>query len=744
VGRRHELTEARRLLATARLVTLTGPGGVGKTRLAARVAEQVARAFPDGVWLVQLAAVQDDAIVSYAVADALGIRDEADRPPLDVLVEHLLSRRLLLVLDNCEQVPGACAALIGAVLAATEGVRVLATSRHRLGLTEEHLYAVPALRAPDPATPIRPGSADEFPALQLFADRAAAVVPGFAISAANQAAVARLCNRLDGLPLAIELAAVRMRVLGVEELERRLADSHRLLTGGSPAAPPRHQTLRSAVDWSHDLCTPRERLAWARLSVFTGSFDLSSAEAVCTGTGLDQAEVFDAIAGLMEKSILVRQDAGDTARYRLLAILRQYGLERLDELDGLAETRRRLCDHLLRLAQECERKWFGPDQAAILATLRAEQDNLRASLGFCLNTPGEARQGLRLVASLWFYWAARAIWVEARHWWQLLVQLGTAQPTAALARWQWLATLLRVIHSRSTAVLLTGTPPEPPPGPSAPPAVKPLAELVTSRRAGAEELLGFHVLNRVELACTLTARGRAEHAVPLCVEALAVCEAYGEQWARSYVLRTLAMAQWALGDHDAAIDSARQCLRLPYVVGEPHAVGRTLELLAVIAAARGDAERIAVLQGAAHRIWYAVGYDPLSGQWWGGRVRTVERQGRAALGDDGYERAYRRGQELPAPDAIAYALRGGRGLPARAASDPPPRATGQPPRDAGAGLTRRELEVAALIAEGLTNRQIAEALVISTRTAEGHVERILAKLGFTTRSQVAAWFGAQA
>jgi DNA-binding CsgD family transcriptional regulator len=347
------------------------------------------------------------------------------------------------------------------------------------------------------------------------------------------------------------------------------------------------------------------------------------------------------------------------------------------------------------------------------------------------------------VASLWFYWAARAIWVEARHWWQLLVQLGDAQPTAALARWQWLATLLRVIHSRSTAVLLTGTPPEPTGGPNRPPAVKPLAELVTTRGA-TEGLLGFHVLNRAELACTLTARGRPEQAVPLCVEALAVCEAYGEQWARSYVLRALAMAQWALGDHDAAVDSARQCLRLPYVVGEPHAVGRTLELLAVIAAARGDAERIAVLQGAAHRIWYDVGYDPLSGQWWGGRVRTVERLGRAALGDDGYERAYRRGQELPAPAAIAYALRGGPGLPANAASDPPAPAAAMPAHAASAGLTRRELEVARLIAEGMTNRQIAEALVISPRTAEGHVERILAKLGFTTRSQVAAWVGGQA
>jgi predicted ATPase/DNA-binding CsgD family transcriptional regulator len=732
VGRRPELAEAKRLLTAARLVTLTGPGGVGKTRLGVRLAQQVAHAFPDGVWFVQLAAVQDDAIVAHAVADALGLRDEGDRPPLDVLVEHLAGRRLLLVLDNCEQVRDACAALIGRVLAATDGPRVLATSRHRLGLAEEHLLPVPPLRVPAQGAPLHQGDSDEFAALQLFADRAAAVVPGFAIGAENHAAVARLCRRLDGLPLAIELAAVRMRVLGVDQLVERLDDRFRLLTAGSPVASPRHQTLRSAVDWSHDLCTPREQLAWARLAVFAGSFDLNAAEAVCAGRGLDRAEVLDAVAGLLEKSILVREDAGHTVRYRLLAILRQYGLERLEASGELVEVRRLLRDHVLHLVEESARKWFGPDQAAIVATVRAEQDNLRASLDFCLGTPGESRQGIRLVAGLWFYWAARAVWVEARHWWNRLVQVGDAPSTAALARWQ--AMQLRVIHNRSSAVILAGTPPAPPGGPDGPPTVKPLADLMTSGRGGAEGLESFHVLNRVELACTLVSRGRPEHAVPLCTEAVEICELHGEQWTRSYALRTLAMAQWALGDDDAAVESARRCLRLPYVTAESHAVGRTLELLAVITAGQGDPERAVALQGAAHGIWHDIGYDPLSEQQWGGRVRAVERLGRTALGDPAYERAYRRGTELTAQEAVAYALRDRPG--------PPPRAR-TVHKTAGTELTAREREVANLIAAGMTNRRIAETLVISPRTAEGHVERILSKLGFTARSQVAAWVEGQ-
>ena len=287
VDRRDELAEGRRLLATARLVTLTGPGGVGKTRLAGRIAARVERAFPDGVRFAHLAGLHDPALVPLAAADALGLHDHSEQPPLDTLVERLRDRRLLLVLDNCEHLLSACAELAAALLHGTSGVRILATSRHRLALTEEHLLDVRPLPVPDPDSDL--SAAATYPALALFADRAAAVAPGFELTPDNRAAVARLCRRLDGLPLAIELAAVRMRVLGVDQLVARLDDRYRLLTTGSPAVLPRHQTLRAAVDWSHELCTEAEQLVWARASVFAGSFDLEAAEAVCADTEADVA-----------------------------------------------------------------------------------------------------------------------------------------------------------------------------------------------------------------------------------------------------------------------------------------------------------------------------------------------------------------------------------------------------------------------------------------------------------------------
>lgn len=411
----------------------------------------------------------------------------------------------------------------------------------------------------------------------------------------------------------------------------------------------------------------------------------------------------------------------------MLALLREYGLEKLEALGAAGESRRRLCAHFVRVAEEHERSWFGPDQPGALAGLRAEHDNLRAALDFCLTTPGESPRGLRLVGSLWFYWIARGAWAELRHWWQRLVTHEGRHPAPELTRAHWAAALIPLVRSRTNAVLLTGAPHPPTLAPHEMPDVRPLAEVLGSRTGRTEDtrdherrLLAFHILNRVELATTLTFHGRPERAVPLCVEALAVCEAYGEQWVRSYVLGALTTARWALGEHEAAAESARRCLRLPYVTGEPHAVGGTLEILAVVTAARGDAERAAVLRGAAHRIWYDLGHDPLAGQ------------GRAARGtpdaSDPYGDAHRRGYELSVREALAYAL----GEPLRPGRTTPP--------VPDTGLTRRELEVAELIASGMTNRQIAERLVISRRTAEGHAERILTKLGFAARSQVAAWF----
>lgn len=778
VDRRGEQAEGRELLARARLVTLTGPGGVGKTRLAARLAARVERAFPDGVRFVHLAGLHDPALVPLAAADALGLHDHSARPPLAALVEQVRDRRLLLVLDNCEHLLQACAELAAALLRGTTGVRVLATSRHRLALTEEHLMEVRPLPVPDPdgdprACPQTPAgaatpgqaltAADGYPALALFADRAAAVVPGFRITADNWAAVARLCRRLDGLPLAIELAAVRMRVLGVEQLLERLDDRYRLLTAGSSAALPRHQTLRAAVDWSHELCTGQEQLVWARASVLSGGFDLETAEAVCAdGERVRPYDVLEAVAGLVDKSVLGRETGPDGVRYRLLDTLRHYGLDRLRQLEGEEDaTRRRQRDWMQRRAADCERAWFGPGQREIVARLRADQDGLRAALDFSLATPGERLAALRLAGTLWFYWHACGAPREGRYWMERALDANPA-PTGERARGLWVAGLLaaatqdmgeglrraRDAHAlaehlgdRAEAahaayvigvIRLFG---------NELPAALEHFEATVARGPVPGQHLSLHGLDQVELACALGFLGEADRAVEVCERARRLCEEHGEEWVRSYVLRMLALAHTVKEDWTEAGRHAREALRLKLAVHDVTGIALTLDLLAHIAAREDAHDHAAALLGGADRTWADIDRDR-----WGSAALGAIRSGSgeralAALGRAAFERSYEKGGALGLAELVAYATQGKQSPHRTAARETNGRRRSRPAQ--GGTLTRRETEVAALVAQGLANQQIADRLVIARRTAEGHVERILSKLGFSNRSQIAAWVTAQ-
>ncbi|MFI7504424.1 ATP-binding protein [Streptomyces sp. NPDC049687] len=780
VDRRSELAEGRELLARARLVTLTGPGGVGKTRLAGRIAARVERAFPDGVRFVSLSGVHDPALVPLAVAGALGLHDYSERPALEALVERVRERRLLLVMDNCEHLLTACAALAGALLHGTAGIRLLATSRHRLGLTEEHLMEVRPLPVPDPDGDLT--AADGYPALALFADRAAAVVPGFRLTAANRASVARLCRRLDGLPLAIELAAVRMRALDVHQLLTRLDDRYRLLTGGSPAVLPRHQTLRAAVDWSHDLCDEREQAVWARLSVLAGSFDLETAEAVCAGPpegstprapgpvptprkrsprpagpALHHHDILDAVAGLVDKSVLCREAGPDGGlRYRLLDTLRHYGLERLRETPGeerAARTRHR--DWMQQRAATCERDWFGPGQPVIVARLRADQDNLRAALDFSLTTPGEAHAGLRLAGTLWFHWHACGAPREGRYWLDRALD-ANPEPTPERARALWAAGLLagcpedltrglrRAEEARDLAHRLGDQAEEAHAdyaigvirlfGDDLPGALTHFRTAVARGRVPGQHLslLG---LDHVELACALAYLGHADEAIEVCEQTRRLCAAHGEQWVLSYTERILALAHTVKGDGERAEAHAREALRLKLAVHDVLGMGLTLDLLARIAADRGAHDRAALLLGGADRAWADVDRDRWGSACLNATRRAAEDRVREAVGPAAFRRAYDRGAALALPALAGHVL-----APAASASGT---GTGTASEVPAVRLTRREAQVAELVAEGLANQQIADRLVIARRTAEGHVERILSKLGFSNRSQIAAWVAAQ-
>ena len=779
VDRRDELAEGRRLLATARLVTLTGPGGVGKTRLAGRIAARVERAFPDGVRFAHLAGLHDPALVPLAAADALGLHDHSEQPPVDALVEKVRDRRMLLVLDNCEHLLSACAELAAALLRGTTGVRVLATSRHRLALTEEHLLDVRPLPVPDPDSDL--SAAATCPSLALFADRAAAVVPGFELTPDNRAAVARLCRRLDGLPLAIELAAVRMRVLGVDQLVARLDDRYRLLTTGSPAVLPRHQTLRAAVDWSHELCTETEQLVWARASVFAGGFDLEAAEAVCAdeAPGLAPApapapaphpdptpesapappsrvhprDVLEAVAGLVDKSVLCREGGPGTVRYRLLDSLRHYGLDRLRQWPG-EETaaRRRQRDWVREVAADCERRWFGPGQRQIVARLRADQDNLRAALEFSLTVPGEARAGLGLAGTLWFYWHACGAPREGRYWLDRALD-AHPEPTRERARALWVAALLagcpedltRGRHRAEDARALARRLDDPAEVAHAEyllglmalfgddlPAALAHYEAAVAREPVEGQLPSLAVLDQVELAATLAFLGHTDRAVRVCEQAHRVCEEHGEEWVRSYVLRVLALAYAETKEWHRAESHARAALRHKLAVHDVIGIGLTLDLLVVVTAARGAHEHAAVLLGGADRLWSGIDGNCFGSTRYNSARRESEARVREAVGPGNFERAYRRGGGLDLSGIVSYALQ----EPGRPDAPVPRRAEGNL-------LTRREKEVAELVAEGLANQQIADRLVIARRTAEGHVERILGKLGFSNRSQIAAWVSAR-
>jgi predicted ATPase/DNA-binding SARP family transcriptional activator len=436
VGRDDELTQVAGLLGAHRLLTLTGPGGAGKTRLAVEAARAELTAAPGGVWLVELAPVTDPAEVPTAVLAALGLREQAlmyargplgtvidDPDPLARLLAALAGRRALLVLDNCEHLVAAAARLAGQVLAACPQVRILATSREPLAITGEALWTVgPLTLPPDPAVTFHeaervgvPAPAiDDYAAVRLLAQRASAVLPGFAVTGANAPAVARICRALDGMPLAIELAAARMRTMGPDQVAARLDDRFGLLTGGSRIAMPRHQTLRAVVDWSWDLLDEAERTVWRRFAFFAGGARLEAAEQVCAGDGIAADQVLDLLTALADKSLLVVRHGPkdpDGPRYRMLEIIKAYGLERLDRAGEREQVRQAHASYFTRLAEEGQEFLLGGQQLDWLRRLTDDQDNLHAAIRGAV-TAGDAESAVRLSAALGWYWSLRGLKVE--------------------------------------------------------------------------------------------------------------------------------------------------------------------------------------------------------------------------------------------------------------------------------------------------------------------------------------------
>ncbi|WP_432930432.1 LuxR C-terminal-related transcriptional regulator [Microbispora sp. CA-135349] len=759
VGRRRDLTEIRRLQNVSRLVTLTGAGGVGKTRLALRAAAEQHRAF-DAVWLIDLAALDDPELVTETVAATMGVRDQSEKSSVTSLIQALSAQRTLLVLDNCEHLRDACATLADRLLRAVPDLRIIATSRQSLGIMGEHQVKVAPLPLPEPDRRL-PGEALElYDGVLLFLERAAAVVPGFHLTADNKDAVVELCRRLDGIPLAIELAAVRLRALSVDALLERLDNRYGLLASGSPTLAPRQRTLHALVDWSFQLLSPPERTLCSRVSIFPGHFDLAAVEAVCTGGGIEQHDVLDLIDALLDKSLLLREEHEGQVRYRMLETLREFGRHRLEGPGERRALARRHRDHYLRLVERAVAEWFGPAQLTWYTRLRLELAHLRAAMDFCLDEPGEAETGLRMAALLFDpLWMPNAFYSEGRYWLDRLLKAApalTAVRAEALCTAAHLAFMqadpttgeLRIGEGRALAEKLGDTRilawasliagiARHQSGDHARAAV--LLEEAVSGLAAAGEGIAL-VVGLFALGAAVGYLGDSERAALLLERSLAIAERHGERWIRSWVLTVYAIQAWQRGDTARAKSLARESLRIGRGFDDRLAIGTSMEALGWITQSEGRHTAAARMLGAAVGVCRTAGISPLWMTQHGEFHERCVHALREPMGERALDRALRQGARLTLDDAIAEAL--GEPADAHGIED-----RGEEPQEAAvpeaSPLTRRESEIAELIAQGMSNRDISSALVIALRTTEGHVEHILTKLGFNSRAQIAAWVTAR-
>jgi non-specific serine/threonine protein kinase len=731
IGRRRELPAIEAAIGSHRLVTLRGPGGVGKTRLALRAAALARESFKDGAWLTELSALRDPGLLARTVSGALGLPDEASGDPLAMLAGHLADRELLLLLDTCEHIVDGCAKLARTLLAAAPGLRIMATSREPLGVTDEFTVPVMPLSVPDDTgTP-----AADSEAVALFVSRAQAAMPGFVLTAENTRAVVQLCRRLDGIPLALELAAVRLRGMSVNEILARLHDRFGVL-GTARTSTGRHRTLHAAVSWSYELCTLAERSLWARLSVFPGSFDLEAAERVCG------AAAWDTLLRLVEKSVVHYDDR--TLRYHMLDTMREFGTEQLAASAGeLAELRTRHRDHFLRLVEKAAGELLGGEQVGWLTRLRQETDNLRVALDYSYQTAGQEPAGLRMTVLLRSYWLMVGMFTEGRRWHERAVTVapGTRDNAwavygaAVLAIQQGDQAAAVPLLSRAAALAAdTGDPDLTAHvtdaegiaafyiGDLGTSGARHEAALATYAKIDFSDAVAMSTYGRLASVYLLT--GEIDRAIRLCEEWLLRCDQLGEQWGRGTALWVRGAGRWLTGDNEKAVDDALTCLRIKEKLGDLHTITMSLDLLSVCEVALGDYERAATLYGAGDALWKILKAPVLMGPDYAQIRRGAADASRQQLGDERFEAAYRRGTALTVTDAIAVA-RGQTLADGRNTSYKP--------------LTKREKEIAGLVAEGLGNREIAELLFLSKRTVDSHIEHIFGKLGFSSRTQLANW-----
>jgi len=820
IGRECELRAAREQLLQeqVRLLTLTGPGGSGKTRLALAVAEELREDFPGGAWLVDLTPLRDPALVLPAIARVLGLQATGPRPIFETLCDRLRWQQLLLVLDNCEHVLAGMSE-IAELLSACRGIKVLATSREPLRLRWEHELPVPPLATPDVQHLADATTLGTVPSVELFVQRARAVDPSFALTDENATAVAGLCVRLDGLPLALELAAARVKVLPVRAMLLRLEHSLSLLASGARDRPTRHRTLGETIGWSYDLLDGNEQAIFRRLSIFAESCDLAAAAAV-RGPGAVPAggripaigsSLLAILGSLVDKSLLRREEIDQAEpRFFMLETIRAFAREQLQARGEANETARRHADYFLALAECAEPELSGPDQEAWLDRLDRERDNLRAAQRWAV-AHHDAERVARLVASLWQFWWARADASDLREWIDAIVPLTTqASPTPTLARAlhgaglmagalteyatcrfllgealavarrlddrHLLATVLDSLGRQSfvegryadARVLLTEC--------------VAILRTIDDRHALARALSHLGFLDYLEgdqesaratyqeglalardagdhdtvaefldnLGRTFQVEGDYDGAVRAYQEAEGIWREIGQGHRLAMVLNNLGSVQTLRGERDVARGQLAEALSLAQRIGNRRRQAFTLTAIASLAALEGEPERALCLDAVASAAVGELGAS-LAQPIHALGARHLD-QARKTLGPAAASAATSSGQAMTLAQAVEETLTwlaeplhskqvGDASTVADRAAPTatPPSPDGTSTASVGTVLSPREREVAALVARGMTNRQIAEALVISPHTAERHVERILAKLNCSSRAEIAAW-----
>jgi predicted ATPase/class 3 adenylate cyclase len=567
VGRKRELDEVRALLRTTRLLTLCGAGGIGKTRLSQQLAAEVMDDFPDGVWFVELAPLTDPRLVPQSVAIVVGVKEEAGHPVVEALVKFAKERRILLVLDNCEHLIQACAELVTQLLQSGPHLKILASSREPLRVAGEANYPVPALAVPGPGKAIRLPALTQYEAVLLFIDRAVAAQPSFQLTEQNAAAVATICQRLDGIPLALELAAARVRALSVETIAARLTDRFRLLSGGNRTAMPRQQTLRALIDWSYDLLTENERALLCRFSVFAGGWTLEGAEAVGAGGDIAQGDVLDLLSNLVEKSLVTVEAEGE--RYRLVETVRQYAQERLDEGGEADATRSRHLAYYLAFAEKASPELVGPEQGAWLARLDLEGENLLAAHAWCDHAEGGAELGLRLIFAVKIYMFYRGLLaLQHRAALEALARPGAEQRSRARCR---------ALHTAGQVCFYMGRYLE-------------AQGYLEEGLSIAQEIgdTGRAVMVLDELGSVATGRGDLVAARKFAEQALVLAGKQDDKRALASAYNTLAQLCRMEGDLDTAEARYGQALELARELDDRESIAIGLLNLAMVAAGRGS------------------------------------------------------------------------------------------------------------------------------------------------------------